>query len=123
MLGRTAWHAVLMAAALALSGCLPKDREPVPVIQITVPEHPSEYVIDGRRLSAEEAQAELQILADKHRRPTTGSARAYVRVWHHPRASYARVETVVGWCQRMGLDKVTVLEREGDLPAEAGGKP
>jgi hypothetical protein len=116
-------HLVLVVLALLLGGCGPLDREPVPVIQINVPEHPPQIAINGRWFSQEDAQAELQVLADRYRRPTTGSARAYVRIWHHPRADYDRVQLVSGWCQRMGLDKVTVLEREGDVPTGAGGRP
>ncbi len=112
---RTA-QAVMVALALLLSGCGPKDREPIPVIQITVLEQAGRYVIDGTTYSAGDAQDQLQTLADKYRRPVTGSARAYVRIWHNQRASYDRVQTVQGWCQRMGLDMITVIEREGTPP-------
>ncbi len=110
------WHALLVAVTLLLGGCGPEDREPIPVIQITVLEQAGRYVIDGKTCSTGDAQDELQALADKYRRPITGSSRAYVRINHSARVDYDRVQTVQGWCQRMGLDMITMNVREGVPP-------
>ncbi|MBA3847377.1 MAG: hypothetical protein H0X45_12155 [Planctomycetes bacterium] len=108
--------AALMLIALALTGCGPERREPIPIINVTVLSEPGTYILDGERLYLTELRTELQKLADKYRRPTVKNARAHVVVSHGPRVPYHWIEQVLGTCANVGLDKVETQVRDEGVP-------
>jgi biopolymer transport protein ExbD len=108
--------AVLAGALLLIAGCGAEEREPPPTIVLQVLEQPGTYLLQGRRLFTGELQVELQALADKYRRATTGTSRAIVQVYYPSTVRYKRVQDLLGWCGQVGLDKVTVHVRDASTP-------
>jgi biopolymer transport protein ExbD len=96
-----------------LAGCgEPEGREVPPQITIQMLDKPGQYLLEGKTLYTADLQSELQRLADKHRRPTINTSRAYVVIYYPSTASYRRVQDLMGWCGQVGLDKVTALVRD-----------
>lgn len=112
---RAALTALACLLACAFGGCGP-EREPVPVVVIQVLEQPGVYLLDGKRMFTADLQAELQAIADKHRRPTTGTSRCTVQIYYPSNVRYGRVQDLLGWCGRVGLDKVTAQVRDAETP-------
>lgn len=106
----------LLAALLvlaALIGCGGKEgREPPPQISIQVLDKPGQYILDGKTMFTADLQVELQRLADKYRRPTINTSRAYVVIFYPSTVNYNRVQALMGWCGQVGLDKVTAQVRD-----------
>jgi biopolymer transport protein ExbD len=110
MLLRLAAIALLVAA---FAGCgSDEHREAPPQITIQVLDKPGQYLLDGKKLFTADLQAELQRLADKYRRPTINTSRAYVVIYYPSTARYSRVQDLMGWCGQVGLDKVTSQVRD-----------
>lgn len=95
-----------------LAGCAEEGREPPPQISIQVLDKPGQYILDGKKLYTADLQAELQRLADKYRRPTINTSRAYVVVFYPSTTPYKRVQDLMGWCGQVGLDKVSAQVRD-----------
>ncbi len=105
-----------LALALLLSGCGDQGRKPPPEVVVQILDEPGVFQIDGDRLFSRDAYAKLEQLADRYRRPTTGTPRMIIRVYHSSNVRYARVQEFLGWCGQKGLDKVTVQVRDSETP-------
>ncbi len=103
---------LMLGTLLGLSGCGNQGRKPPPEVVVQILDEPGVFQIDGDRMFSRDAYAKLQDMVDKYRRPTTGTARMVVRVYHSSNVRYARVQEFLGWCGQMGLDKVTVQVRD-----------
>jgi len=103
---------LMFGALLGLAGCGDQGRKPPPEVVVQILDEPGVFQIDGDRMFSRDAYAKLQAMVDKYRRPTTGTARMVVRVYHSSNVRYSRVQEFLGWCGQMGLDKVTVQVRD-----------
>lgn len=96
---------------LTLGGCMWDKRDPVPEHAVTVTADLNRYLFDGQAMAYDQVQAELQTLADKTRRSTTGNARVYLKIINQPGADYGRVSELVDWCASIGIDKIEISGR------------
>ena len=69
------------------------------------------YIFDGQTMAYDQVQAELQAVADKNRRTTSGNSRAYIKIISQPGADYGRVGELVDFCAGIGLDKIETTGR------------
>lgn len=106
----------LVLVSLVLVACGDQGRKPPPEVIVQILDEPGVFQIDGDRLFSREAYAKLERLSDRYRRPTTGTPRMIVRVYHSSNVRYGRVQEFLGWCGQKGLDKVTVQVRDIDTP-------
>jgi biopolymer transport protein ExbD len=105
--------AAAILVLFALAGCGEVEKREAPhQITIQVLDKPGQYLLDSKKLFTAELQAELQRLADKYRRPTINTSRAYVVIYYPSTSNYNRVQDLMGWCGQVGLDKVTAQVRD-----------
>lgn len=110
------WLVLVLLIGLTI-GCGEKEgREPPPQIVIQILDQPGQYLLDGKKLFTADLQGELQRLADKYRRPTINTSRAYVVIYYPSTVGYKRVQDLMGWCGQVGLDKVTAMARDSIEP-------
>jgi len=104
-------HLMLRLLCLVLLCCLTiactmDERQAVPIVVVEVLDGADAYTIDGRRVTREQLQHELQSVATETRNGRSGTSRVWVRVHQSAQADYSRVDEVVNTCIRLGMDKV-----------------
>ena len=107
---RVMLSALLAAACICLNGCWNRP-DPIPEHTVTVMTDMNRYIFDGQTMAYDQVQAELQAVADKNRRTTSGNSRAYIKIISQPGADYGRVGELVDFCAGIGLDKIETTGR------------
>ena len=102
--------ALLAIACMGLQGCWNRT-DPIPEHTVTVMTDMNRYSFDGQTMAYDQVQAELQAVAEKNRRSSSGNSRAYIKIITQPGADYGRVGELVDFCAGIGLDKIETTGR------------
>ena len=101
---------LLSVACMCMQGCWNRP-DPIPEHTVTVMTDMNRYIFDGQTMAYDQVQAELQAVADKNRRSSSGNSRAYIKIITQPGADYGRVGELVDFCAGIGLDKIETTGR------------